>query len=106
MLDDYYTFIFPYYNLIYLILYPIIISVRGQKWMVYWNNPWNATTLEWNTPTPPPHGNFLTEQVVYRGPYEYSVPGADKDYSPQWEAPSAGEKKAAAADAAAGLTIH
>jgi cytochrome c oxidase subunit 1 len=70
------------------------------------DNPWNATTLEWNTPTPPPHGNFLTEQVVYRGPYEYSVPGADKDFSPQWEAPSTGEKKAAAADAAAGLIIH
>jgi len=49
------------------------------------DNPWNATTLEWSAPTPPPHGNFLTEPVVYRGPYEYSVPGALKDYSPQWE---------------------
>ena len=24
------------------------------------NNPWHATTLEWQTPTPPPHGNFAT----------------------------------------------
>ena len=32
-----------------------------------------------------PHGNFAVEPVVYRGPYEYSVPGADKDYTPQWE---------------------
>ena len=23
------------------------------------DNPWEATTLEWATPTPPPHGNFL-----------------------------------------------
>ena len=23
------------------------------------DNPWQATTLEWQTPTPPPHGNFL-----------------------------------------------
>ena len=46
-------------------------------------NPWQATTLEWATPTPPPHGNFTETPVVYRGPYEYSVPGADRDFSPQ-----------------------
>lgn len=49
------------------------------------DNPWQATTLEWAAPSPPPHGNFLTEPVVYRGPYEYSVPGASKDFSPQFE---------------------
>ncbi|MEM7482227.1 MAG: cbb3-type cytochrome c oxidase subunit I [Acidobacteriota bacterium] len=48
-------------------------------------NPWHATTLEWAAPSPPPHGNFATEPVVYGNPYEYSVPGADKDYSPQFE---------------------
>lgn len=47
------------------------------------DNPWDATTLEWATPTPPPHGNFLTEPTVYRGPYEYSVPGKATDYIPQ-----------------------
>ncbi|MCP5468444.1 MAG: cbb3-type cytochrome c oxidase subunit I [Deltaproteobacteria bacterium] len=47
------------------------------------DNPWEATTLEWATPTPPPHGNFLTEPTVYRGPYEYSVPGEKEDFSPQ-----------------------
>jgi cytochrome c oxidase subunit 1 len=50
------------------------------------DNPWNATTLEWQTPTPPGHGNFITTPVVYRGPYEYSVPGASKDFTPQTEA--------------------
>jgi cytochrome c oxidase subunit 1 len=49
------------------------------------DNPWNATTLEWQTPTPPPHGNFPVTPVVYRGPYEYSVPGHSKDYTPQNE---------------------
>lgn len=49
------------------------------------DNPWEATTLEWATPTPPPHGNFLKEPIVYRGPYEYSVPGAKKDFTPQCE---------------------
>jgi len=47
-------------------------------------NPWQATTLEWATPTPPPHGNFLEVPVVYSGPYEYSVPGAASDFSPQF----------------------
>jgi len=46
-------------------------------------NPWKATTLEWATPTPPPHGNFEREPVVLRGPYEYSVPGQREDYLPQ-----------------------
>jgi cytochrome c oxidase subunit 1 len=46
-------------------------------------NPWRATTLEWTIPSPPPHGNFATLPTVYRGPYEYSVPGHDEDYWPQ-----------------------
>lgn len=62
------------------------------------DNPWEATTLEWQTPTPPPHGNFDKEIRVYRGPYEYSVPGADKDFTPQNEPrkaePKADKKKA------------
>lgn len=49
------------------------------------NNPWEATTLEWTAPSPPPHGNFLEPPHVYRGPYEYSVPGAPRDYVPQSE---------------------
>ena len=47
------------------------------------DNPWQATTLEWQTPTPPPHGNFLTAPAVFRGPYEYSVPGHAQDFTPQ-----------------------
>jgi cytochrome c oxidase subunit I len=45
------------------------------------DNPWEATTLEWTTATPPPHDNFGGQTpVVHHGPYEYSVPGAAKDY--------------------------
>jgi cytochrome c oxidase subunit 1 len=55
---------------------------RGKK---VESNPWGATTLEWAAPSPPPHGNFTTPPEVYRGPYEYSVPGSARDYSPQWE---------------------
>jgi cytochrome c oxidase subunit 1 len=50
------------------------------------DNPWGATTLEWQTPTPPPHGNFLKEPIVHRGPYDYSLPGAAKDFTPQNQA--------------------
>jgi cytochrome c oxidase subunit 1 len=56
-------------------------------------NPWECTTLEWETPTPPPHGNFDKEIHVYRGPYEYSVPGAEKDFTPQAETPSTAQPK-------------
>jgi cytochrome c oxidase subunit 1 len=58
-------------------------SIKGGKRVG--DNPWDATTLEWSAPSPPGHGNFLTEPIVYRGPYEYSVPGADKDFTPQFE---------------------
>ena len=48
-------------------------------------NPWHATTLEWSAPSPPPHGNFESVPVVYRTPYEYSVPGEQEDFLPQGE---------------------
>lgn len=49
-------------------------------------NPWNSNGLEWEAPSPPPHGNFETPPKVYRGPYEYSSPdNPEKDYWPQAE---------------------
>jgi len=56
---------------------------RGER--VQDRNPWGATTLEWNTATPPPPGNFPEAPQVYCGPCEYSVPGAKADFSPQWQ---------------------
>jgi len=55
------------------------------------DNPWQATTLEWQTPhTPPRHGNWGAElPVVNRWAYDYSVPGAPQDYLPQnYETPA------------------
>ncbi|HWR21011.1 MAG TPA: cbb3-type cytochrome c oxidase subunit I, partial [Verrucomicrobiae bacterium] len=47
-------------------------------------NPWEAATLEWTAPSPPPHDNWgETIPTVYRGPYEYSPPGVREDYLPQ-----------------------
>ncbi len=51
------------------------------------DNPWEATTLEWTTATPPPHDNFAgILPTVYRGPYEFAVPGAPNDFVMQTEA--------------------
>ena len=49
------------------------------------DNPWESTTLEWETSSPPPHGNFERTPVVTCGPYEYSVPGMKRDWRPQTE---------------------
>ncbi len=61
------------------------VNFVGSLWMgrSASGNPWNATTLEWSTPSPAPHGNFLHEPVVQRGPYEYSNPQAARDFWPQ-----------------------
>ena len=59
-----------------------ILSLRSEK---VGPNPWKANSLEWAVPSPPPHGNFQHMPVVYRGPYEYSLPGADEDYILQTE---------------------
>ena len=55
------------------------------------DNPWEATTLEWQTEhTPPRHGNFAKDlPVVYRWAYDYSLPGAKDDFIPQNVPPSA-----------------
>ncbi len=67
-------------------IFNIIMTLFKKKDKVADPNPWNATTLEWACPSPPiAHGNFEKEPVVYRGPYEYSVPGHKKDFSPQSE---------------------
>jgi cytochrome c oxidase subunit 1 len=63
-------------------------SIKNGK-KVESDNPWQATTLEWQTPTPPGHGNFTKPIEVFRGPYEYSVPGHALDFTPQNERPQA-----------------
>jgi cytochrome c oxidase subunit 1 len=57
-------------------------------------NPWNATTLEWTIPSPPPHDNFAgVIPTVYRGAYEFSVPGEAQDFIMQTALPSEVEKQ-------------
>ncbi|MDK4715381.1 cbb3-type cytochrome c oxidase subunit I [Rhizobium sp. CNPSo 4039] len=42
------------------------------------NDPWNATGLEWTTPSPPPKHNFETLPVVQRPPYDYEIEMRDE----------------------------
>ena len=57
-------------------------------------NPWHANGLEWQAPSPPGHGNFDFQPVVYRGPYEYGSPEVDTDYYPQTQPPPESEQPA------------
>ena len=60
----------------------LVVSLRRGRTVDV--NPWQATTLEWATPTPPlAHGNFAAPPRAYRGPYEYSLPGSAADFAPQ-----------------------
>src|SRR6266576_3112441 len=57
------------------------------------SNPWRATTLEWSVLSPPPPDDFgLSNPVVYRGAYEFSVPGVAEDFVPQHFAPEQSAK--------------
>jgi len=63
-----------------LFLANLVKTLAGKKTAE--KNPWNATTLEWTTESPPPHGNWPVDEmpVVHRGAYEYGNPDADGDY--------------------------
>src|SRR6201987_2124000 len=40
-------------------------------------NPWEATSLEWTVPSPPPYDNFGGKHpIVYHDPYQYGVQSA------------------------------
>lgn len=48
-------------------------------------NPWRSNTLEWSTPRVPGHGNWPGAiPKVYRWAYDYSKPGSDEDFIPQY----------------------
>ena len=88
-----YEFLKELHPLVVFVSIAAIITITAQLMFyfnVFWSmfkgkkageNPWEATTLEWNTTSPPPHDNFAgVLPTVYRGPYEFAVPGAPKDF--------------------------
>jgi cytochrome c oxidase subunit 1 len=109
-----YHFNQPTEPLIHFVTWAAIITVSAQVLFIFnffWSlfkgakapdNPWEATTLEWITATPPPHDNFGGRSpTVYRGAYEFGVPGAPEDYVLQTTPDETGPN-VAYADAAAG----
>jgi cytochrome c oxidase subunit 1 len=59
-------------------------------------NPWNATSLEWSIPSPPPWNNFGDKHpIVYHDPYQYGVKGSKGDFvmqdSPEQVIPASGD---------------
>jgi len=60
--------------------------LRGE--LVKEGNPWRATTLEWSVDSLSPRDNFGDGgPPVYRGAYEFNVPGIAEDFIPQHIAP-------------------
>jgi cytochrome c oxidase subunit 1 len=58
-------------------LFYLLISLRtGTKAP---SNPWAATGLEWQTPSPPPKDNFAETPVVVRPPYQYHLGKAQNE---------------------------
>jgi cytochrome c oxidase subunit 1 len=100
-----YTFLSRLHPLVVFVSVVAIITVLTQ-FLFYFNliwsifkgkkagaNPWDATTLEWTTASPPPHDNFAgVLPVVYRGPYEFAVPGAPNDFVMQTELETEAER--------------
>ena len=55
------------------------------------DNPWNATSLEWGIPSPPPWNNFGGRHpVVYHDPFQYGVNGSKGDFIMQDSPEAAG----------------
>jgi cytochrome c oxidase subunit 1 len=52
-----------------IVAWNLVVALKSGK--AAGANPWGALTLEWQTPSPPPHENFVNEPVVTEGPYEY-----------------------------------
>jgi cytochrome c oxidase subunit I len=88
-----YEFLKELHPLVVFVSISAIITIAFQLlfyFNVFWSmfkgekandNPWEATTLEWNTTSPPPHDNFAgVLPTVYHGPYEFAVPGAPRDF--------------------------
>ena len=88
--------IFMTYCAIGMVAAQIIFAVNF-FYSLFWGpkagrNPWHANGLEWIAPSPPGHGNFDFQPIVYRGPYEYNSPETPgSDYYPQIQEPPHGD---------------
>jgi cytochrome c oxidase subunit 1 len=113
-----YKFLETLHPLVILVTIAAIVTVIAQvifyfnffwslfKGKIAGENPWEATSLEWVTSSPPAHDNFAgVLPIVYRGPYEFSVPGAPNDFIMQTE-PDMAEQPAVVSKDGSGSNGH
>ncbi|MFH2091474.1 MAG: cbb3-type cytochrome c oxidase subunit I [Pseudomonadota bacterium] len=55
---------------IFLMVINLLLSFKGPRNAS--SDPWGGTTLEWQTPSPPPLYNFITEPEVLVYPYDFT----------------------------------
>ena len=87
--DNYMTGLIPVHRFItvsaltvgaaqFIFLFNFLWSIKHGK--VAGDNPWESTSLEWSTSSPPPFNNFGDRiPIVNHGPYEYGLDG-DRDF--------------------------
>jgi cytochrome c oxidase subunit 1 len=92
---------------VFQVFFLVNLIVSWKRGRFAGENPWEATTLEWQTTSPPSVENFAAVPRVVRGPYEYSVPGEALDFSPQFVsvAPVPGARTARAVPTAVPYTV-
>jgi cytochrome c oxidase subunit 1 len=88
--DDYLVPLVPLHRFISIAAFFVgaaqLIFFFNLFWSRFWgpkatDNPWEATTLEWSTTSPPPFDNFGGRHlVVYHGPEEYAVESGTIEY--------------------------
>jgi cytochrome c oxidase subunit 1 len=75
------------WSAVFLGVGPVVLHresfLEPQKGARVSDNPWDATTWSGRRRRRPPAHNFEPALAVHRGPYDYSVPGAPRDFTPQ-----------------------
>ncbi len=65
----------------------LVLNLIGcMRWAKWWGsdaetNPWNAASLDWRVPSPPPVHQFHEEPIITDGPYDYDIPHLGDDDS-------------------------
>ena len=54
----------------FMMLINLLLAIKKGK--VVGSNPWGGVTLEWQTPSPPPLHNFVSEPEIMDYPYDFS----------------------------------
>jgi cytochrome c oxidase subunit 1 len=65
------------FGFVIIVVYMIYALVRGP---IAGDNPWNSRGYEWDTPSPPPKGNFDVTPIIDRDAHSYQQPGEEVEH--------------------------